>query len=79
MENASLSIFDVLIWAGAAISFVGLVGLVWCILRVARAKRAALPEEEMRIVLQKVLPMNLGALLLSVIGLMMVVVAIFLG
>ena len=79
MENASLTIFDVLIWAGAAISFVGLVGLVWCIVRVARAKRAALTEEEMRVVLQKVLPLNIGALLLSVIGLMMVVVGIILG
>lgn len=79
MENTSSSVFDILIWVGAAVSVVGFFGLVWCIVSVMRAKRAALPEEEMRAVLQKVLPLNLGALLLSVIGLMMVVVGILLG
>ncbi len=33
----------------------------------------------MRLVLQKALPLNLGALFLSVIGLMMVVIGIMLG
>lgn len=79
MENTSLSIFDMLIWGGAGVSLIGLAGLVWCILRVMRAKRANLTEEEMRATLQQVLPLNLGALLLSVIGLMMVVVGILLG
>ena len=79
MENTSLSIFDMLIWAGAGVSFIGLAGLVWCIFRVMRAKRANLSEEEMRATLRQVLPLNLGALLLSMIGLMMVVVGILLG
>lgn len=79
MEYTSTSLFEILIWAGAAISLVGLVGLVWCIVRVTGAKRAKLGEEEMRAVLQNVLPLNLGALFLSVIGLMMVVVGILLG
>jgi hypothetical protein len=79
MENTSPSIFDILIWAGAAVSLIGLAGLFWCIVSVTRAKRKKLPEEEMRAVLQKVLPLNLGALFLSVIGLMMVVVGIVLG
>ncbi len=74
-----MTVFDILIWSGAAVSVLGLLGLVWCIVRVTRAKRAKLAEEEMRIVLQKVLPLNLGALFLSVIGLMMVVVGILLG
>lgn len=79
MENTAINVFDILIWAGAAISLVGLAGLIWCIVRVLRAKRADLDEAAMRAVLQRVLPMNLGALFLSVIGLMMVVVGIFLG
>lgn len=79
MENTSTSLFEILIWAGAAISLIGLVGLVWCIVRVTRAKRAKLGEDEMRAVLQQVLPLNLGALFLSVIGLMMVVIGIMLG
>jgi len=79
MESASTSLFDILIWAGAVISLVGFFGLVWCIITVMRAKRANLPEDDMRAVLQKALPLNLGALFLSVIGLMMVVIGIMLG
>lgn len=79
MENQSTSLTEVIIWAGAAISLLGLVGLVWCIVKVSRAKRAKLSDEAMRGVLQSALPLNLGALFLSVIGLMMVIVGIFLG
>ena len=71
--------FEMMIWAGAAISLVGLIGIVWCILKVARARRAKLEDSEMRAVLQSVIPVNMGALFLSVIGLMLVVIGIFLG
>lgn len=67
-----------LIWCGAAVSLAGLVGLIWCITRVWRARRAKLSDEEMHAVLQKVLPLNTGALFLSVIGLMIVVIGILL-
>lgn len=70
---------DWLIWSGAAISLLGLVGLGWCILSVMRAKKAKLSDEEMRSVLKTVLPSNLAALFMSVIGLMMVIVGISLG
>jgi hypothetical protein len=79
MENEQSSVFDVVIWSGAAISVLGLIGLIWCILRVSRAKRAKLNDDAMREVLRTALPLNLGALFLSVIGLMMVIVGIFLG
>lgn len=69
---------ELIVWAGAAVSLIGLVGLVWCILRVWRARRAQLDDVAMRIVLQKVLPINTGALFLSVLGLMMVVIGILL-
>ncbi|MFY9210889.1 MAG: hypothetical protein WAO69_07155 [Aestuariivita sp.] len=73
-------IFEVIIWAGAAVSIIGLAGLFWSIIRVARARRAfANDDEALRAEVQKALPLNLGALFLSVIGLMMVVVGIFLG
>ncbi len=71
--------FEMMIWAGAAISLLGLAGLIWCILRVMKARRAKLPDDEMRALLQSVLPMNMGALFLSVIGLMLVVVGVILG
>jgi hypothetical protein len=80
MENAGgTTIFDVLIWSGALVSLAGLCGLVWCIVFVARARRAKLSEDALREKLRKAIPMNLGALLLSVTGLMLVVVGIFLA
>ncbi|MFX0546990.1 hypothetical protein ACEWPL_015740 [Roseovarius sp. S1116L3] len=69
---------QILIWCGAAVSLGGLAGLIWCILRVWRARRANLDDAQMRAVLQKVLPVNTGALFLSVLGLMMVVIGILL-
>ncbi|RKF16645.1 hypothetical protein D6850_03630 [Roseovarius spongiae] len=70
---------DIVIWSGAALSLAGLAGLCWCILRVWRAKRAGLGNEEMRAILQGVVPLNTAALLLSVLGLIVVVVGILLG
>ena len=60
-------------------SLIGLAGLVWCIIRVARAKRAQLDDDAMRAVLQSVVPLNIGALFVSAFGLMLVVLGIFLG
>lgn len=65
-----------LIWGGAAVTLVGLAGLVWCILKVAAAKRAGLSDADLRKRIQGVVALNLGALFLSAIGLMMVVVGI---
>lgn len=70
---------DGLIWSGAAVSCLGLVGLVVSIIRVNRARKAGLDDESLRAAVRKVLPLNLGSLFLSVIGLMMVIVGIFLG
>ncbi|WP_224823276.1 hypothetical protein [Cognatishimia sp. MH4019] len=70
---------EYLVWIGAVISLVGLVGLMACIVIVARAKRAKLDDAEMRAKLARVIPLNLGALLLSVLGLMLVIVGIFLA
>lgn len=71
--------FDILVWVGTAISVAGLFGLLWCILRVVKARKQNLDDEALRAVVQSVLPFNLGALFLSVIGLMLVMVGIFLG
>jgi hypothetical protein len=71
--------FDILVWAGAALSVTGLIGLFWCILYVIKARRKELDDEALRAVVQSVLPYNLGALFLSVIGLMLVMTGIFLG
>jgi hypothetical protein len=68
-----------LVWGGASVSFVGLCGLVLSIIRVARARKSGLPDAELRAAVQKVMPLNLGSLFLSVIGLMLVILGIFLG
>ena len=67
METNTFTVFGWISWSGAALSLLGLVVLVWCILKVTRAKRAQLDDEAMRAVLQSALPLNLGALFLSVI------------
>lgn len=71
--------FDILIWIGAALSLAGMAGLIWCILRVHKARKAGLSDADLRAAVQAVLPYNLGALLLSVLGLMMVILGISLG
>lgn len=68
--------FEFIIWGGAALSVAGLAGLVWCIVKVNKARKAGLPDDELRAAVQAVLPLNLGALFLSVIGLMMVILGI---
>jgi len=70
---------EMLVWIGAVISVTGLCGLVYCILRVLRAKRSGMDDEALRAAVAKVVPLNLGALFLSVIGLMLVILGIFLA
>ncbi|MCH2069610.1 hypothetical protein [Shimia sp.] len=68
-----------MIWAGALMSVIGLLGLLLSIVKVAKARKAGLSDEELRAAVQKVVPLNLGALFLSVIGLMVVMVGISLS
>ena len=70
---------DWVIWLGAMVTLAGLAGLIWCIVTVTCARRAGLSEAALKARLQKVVALNLGALFLSVIGLMMVVVGILLA
>jgi hypothetical protein len=76
METQNTHLFDIIIWSGAALSLLGLLGILWCIVKVTRARRAKLADVDMQAVLKSVLPLNLGALFLSIIGLMMVGVGI---
>lgn len=70
---------DYLIWSGAAITLLGLVGLIYCIFLVARGRRAKLGEEALRAVMQTALIWNMAALAASGLGLMMVVAGVILG
>ena len=67
-----------LIPAGAFITLLGLAGLLWCIFKVNRARKGGASDEELRAVMQEIVPANLAALLLSALGLIVVVVGIML-
>lgn len=68
-----------LIWAGAAMTVAGLLGLGYCILRATRAKRSGLDDAAMRAELQRVVVINLAAVGVSALGLAAVVAGILLG
>ncbi len=70
---------EMLIWTGAAVSLLGMAGIIYCVVAVSRAKRQQLDDETMRAKLQKVVAWNLGSLAVSSLGLMMVILGIFLG
>lgn len=68
-----------LIWIGAAITLLGVAGLGYCVVRAARARSAGLEDAAMRAELQRVVVINMGALGLSILGLLCVVAGIFLS
>lgn len=70
---------EILIWLGAAVSLAGMVGLIWCIITVWKARKVGLSDDALRQAVQKVVPVNAAALFLSVIGLMMVIIGILLS
>ena len=70
---------EALVWIGALVSLLGLAGLVWCIITVWKARKAGLDDDALRAKLQQVVPINTGALFLSMTGLMLVVVGILLS
>lgn len=68
-----------LVWIGAALAVAGLCGLIWCIIVAARAKREGLEGKAMEARLRRLVALNLGALAVSALGLMMVVMGVILG
>jgi hypothetical protein len=70
---------EVLVWIGATLTLAGFSGIVWTIFAVSRARRVGLDDAALRSRLGQILPWNLGALFLSFIGLMLVVVGVLLG
>lgn len=70
---------EVLVWIGAALTVIGMAGVLYSMITVARAKRQNLSDDEMRNRIRKVIPINLGTLFVAMIGLMMVVVGVMLS
>ena len=67
---------DVLIWIGTAVALLGLVGIVWSGAIAMQARRAGLDDAALRARLQRALPINLGALLLSILGCLLVILGV---
>lgn len=70
---------DILIFAGAAVSVIGLIGLMYCVISAIRARKANLSDEDMRIRLRSLVAWNMGSLFTSILGLMMVATGVFLS
>ncbi|SEM51759.1 hypothetical protein SAMN04488003_101393 [Loktanella fryxellensis] len=69
----------VLIWVGAAISVLGLAGVVWSIVGVARARRQGLDDAALRARIGRMMPVNLASFMSAMLGLMMVLVGVILS
>ncbi len=68
-----------LVWCGAGLTALGLVIIAYCIAAAIRVRRANLPDVETRSRLQRIVYLNMGALLISALGLMSVVMGVFLA
>ncbi|WP_295047187.1 hypothetical protein [uncultured Paracoccus sp.] len=74
-----MTVFDGLIWGGAALTLAGVAALIWCVLAVARARKAGLDDAALRERMRRVLTINMAALGGSMIGLLLVITGIMLG
>lgn len=70
---------DWIVWIGAGLTLLGVAGLVYCVILGLKAKRANLPDDQMRAILQRAVVLNMAALAVSGIGLMCVVFGVMVG
>lgn len=65
--------------AGAVVSLIGLIGIIWSIFAVMKARRAGLSDDAFRGRMQRIMPINIGALMVSILGLGMVTIGLILS
>jgi len=70
---------ETLVWLGAAVSVLGLLGILGCILSVVRARRAGMNDADLRARLRRIVVWNMAALLTSATGLGLVAVGVILA
>ncbi|ATG49739.1 hypothetical protein [Celeribacter ethanolicus] len=68
-----------LIWGGVVLTLIGVGLLVYCIVAAMKARKLGGSDEDIRARLQKVVALNLVALLVSAMGLGAVTIGIILG
>lgn len=69
---------DSMIFSGIAITALGLIGLIYCIVKAFKARKADLKGVELTAHLKRLVAVNLASFFLSAIGLAMVIVGILL-
>jgi hypothetical protein len=70
---------QILVWIGTTLSLIGIAGLLWCVWLVLGIKKRNLPDDVARAAMQRVVVWNLGALAISFLGLILVVVGVILA
>ena len=65
-----------LIWGGAAVTLLGVAGLMFCAAQSLKARN--LPDDQARTVMARVVTLNLASMGLAVLGLMAVVAGLLL-
>jgi hypothetical protein len=66
----------ILIWGGALLSVFGLIGLLFSMYKVAKAKKNNTSDQELRNSIKAAMPLNLASLFVSVLGLMSVIIGV---
>ena len=66
----------ILIWGGASLSVFGLIGLLFSMYKVAKAKKNSTSDQELRESIKAAMPLNLASLFVSVLGLMSVIIGV---
>ena len=66
----------ILIWGGALLSVFGLIGLLFSMYKVAKAKKNSTSDQELRGSIKAAMPLNLASLFVSVLGLMSVIIGV---
>ena len=69
----------ILIWGGALLSLFGLIGLLFSMYKVAKAKKDNTSDQELRDSIKAAMPLNLASLFVSVLGLMSVIIGVLMS
>lgn len=69
---------SIFVQIGIVVTLLGLAGILWSLFAVMKVRRQDLDDDVMKARLEKIMPVNLGALFLSMLGLILVVTGLFL-
>ena len=65
-------------WLGFFMGSAGLAGLIYCMIKAWGARKSSRSDEELRLVLNGLLPINLASLAIAVVGLGVALLAVLL-